>query len=166
MIQFINSIEPGQWTILAVIAVGFATAYFKFKPDQTRANTEAVKASNENVVAQFKAFRDEVHGYKNEVMKLQGKIYDLERELSGALRNSERRGEKMNTLRFILNMLIDEFTAKDPKNMVLARAKTMLLRIEDEPHQIDGSDTLHRAEDAHKATGEVINEIKKDEAGK
>lgn len=149
-----------------MLIIGFFTAYFKFRPDQTRADTEAAAASNADVVMRFKEFRDEVHGYKQEVMKQQGQLASVRRELNSALRNSERRGEKMNMLRFILNMLIDEFTTKDPSNKVLAQAKTMLLRIEDEPRQMDASDALHKAEDAHIATGAVINEIKKEEAGK
>lgn len=167
MSGLIDAINPGQWVILGTILTACMTAlglYFKHRPDQTRADTEALVASNADVVLRFKEFREEVHGYKNEVMRLQGELAQVRRQLSAALDTSARRGDKLNMLRFILSMLIDELAAKDPKNKVLAQARAMLSRIDDEPHQLDGSDTLHKAEDAHAATGEVINEIKKQEA--
>lgn len=158
MTAIIDAINPGQWVILATILIGFATAYFKFRPDQTRADTEATVVNNAEVALRFREFRDEVHGYKNQVMALQAaqkvndkKQLELEKLLTHALATSSVRRDQMNSMMALIELLIAELEKIDPKSIIVPQAKVLLKQMRDaaqRPVDPMKSDALNTAEHA------------------
>lgn len=155
-----------QGITAALIATlgGLGIWYIRGWPDRRRAETESdvARASIEEVLRgeaaeQFKQFRNEVHELRNELATVQG-------ELRNAITKSTRRGDKLNMLLFILRLVMDELSAQDPKNKVLAQARTLLTRVEDEPHEAGNSAALERAEEAVEATQATVREVKATEA--
>lgn len=144
--------------MLAMLAI-VARAYIIGIPDRRRAENEGRVIDNEEAAVRFKEFRVEVHALRNELAVVRA-------ELHKAQNQSARRGDMLNMLRFILQMVIDELASKEPANKVLAQARSLLSRVEDEPHRLDNSDTLTAAEDAHDATGETVRQVKAEEAKK
>lgn len=126
-------------------------------PDRQRALNEARAIDNTDAALRFKEFRLEVHALRNELQVVRG-------ELHKAQTKSARRGDMLNMLRFILQMVLDELAAKDPGNKVLTQAKKLLTNVEMEPHQVDESDALRAAEDTVEAANATVRQVKADEA--
>lgn len=155
--------------VSAALIVAFGTIiiwYIRGWPERKRAmnETTALTAKIEEdlrgeAAERFKEFREEVHGLRNELQKARA-------ELDQAAAKSMRRGDRLNMMRFILLMVIDELAAKDPSNKVLAQARLLLSRIEDEPHQPNSSDALTKAEDTVDAANATVRQVKADEAKK
>lgn len=168
---------PFQGITAALIAAIGALGiwYIRGWPERRRADNESValkarleieaeehkakieKEARDEAATKFREFRLEVHGLRNEVAALQG-------ELRAATNKSMRRGDKMDMLRFILGMVLDELHAKDSSNKVLAQARLLLTRVEDEPHDPANSETLNRAEDTVVAAKATVREVMANEA--
>jgi hypothetical protein len=155
--------------VSAAMIFAFGTVliwYIRGWPDRKRAanETTALTAKIEEdlrgeAAERFREFRTEVHALRNELAKARA-------ELDRAAAKSMRRGDKLNMMRFILMMVIDELAAKDPQNRVLAQAHQLLSRIEEEPHQVDNSDALAAAEDTVDAAQATVRQVKAEEAKK
>lgn len=169
MIPFIQSLGIGtlpQWLMLASIMAGIIIVYIRTGPARGRvkieADTLAAKIEEDlrgEAAVRFREFRDEVHGLRHELQLAQN-------ELRKSVTQSVRRGDKLNMVLFILRMVMDELHAKDPKNKTLAQARTLLERVEDEPHQAGGSAALNKAEDTVDEANATVREIKAQEAKK
>jgi len=140
--------------------------YIRGWPDRRRASNEttAMTAKIEEdlrgeAAERFREFRLEVHALRNELQAVRG-------ELQATATKSMRRGDKLNMVLFILRMVMDELAAKEPKNKILAQARTLLSRVEDEPHQEDNSDALNAAEETVDKANATVRQVKADEAKK
>lgn len=156
-----------QWgafgSLLALLVLAL-TAWIKGIPERLRVKNEttSLQATIEEdlrgeAAERFKEFRKEVHDLRNELAAARA-------ELDLAAAKSLRRGDKLNMLLFILRLVMDELSEKEPANKVLAQAKQLLSRVEDEPHQPDNSDALNKAEDTVEAAQATVREVKAGEA--
>ncbi len=150
-------------TIALITALGI---WIKYGPDRTRAENESIglKAKIEEdlrseAAVRFQEFRDEVHSLRNELGAARA-------ELHQTTAKSVRRGDKLNMVLFILRLVMDELHAKEPANKVLAQARSLLSRVEDEPHVEGNSDALNQAEDTVEAAQATVREVKAEEAKK
>lgn len=157
-IHFDWMFTPATIGIYGLIA-GVFIWWIRGWPDRKRAENEEKVIDNAEVASRLKEFRTEVHGLRNELGVVRA-------ELHTAQNQSARRGDKLNMLRFILSMVIDELASKDPKNSVLAQARKLLARVEDEPHQVDNSDALAAAEETVDAAQATVRQVKAEEAKK
>ncbi len=105
----------------------------------------------------FKEFREEVHGLRNDVARLESSLL-----ISTA--QSVRRGDKLNMILFILSLVMEELAARDPTNKILAQARSLLARVEIEPHEKGNSTALNQAEDTVEAAQATVREVKAEEA--
>ncbi len=107
----------------------------------------------------FREFREEVHGLRNDVARLEANLHN-------ATAQSGRRGDKLNMVLFILRLVMDELATRDPTNKILAQARALLARVEDEPHEKGNSTALNQAEDTVEAAQATVREVKAEEAKK
>lgn len=148
-----------QGGTMAVAVASLFTAlgiWFRYGPERKRATNEEKIIDNADISSRLKEFRLEVHALRNELQAVQ-------MELHNARNQSARRGDKLNMLLFIVRMVMDELSARDPGNQVLAQVKNLLSRVDDEPNR-SGSDVLQAAEEAHEATGATVQQVKAEEA--
>lgn len=149
--------------VLALALVSLGIWWIRGMPERARVSNEGKIIENTEAAIRFKEFRIEVHALRNELGAVRG-------ELHIAQNQSARRGDKLNMLRFIIQMVLDELAAKEPENPVLAQAKKLLSRIEEEPHQLDNSDALSAVEDTRDAADAAVHAVRaaeaKDELGK
>ena len=144
--------------IVFTIIIGFGTAFFKFRPDQTRAITEGKMAEAQLIAAakvaaaaaiaeaklaedketgdRFREFRSEVHGLKNEIAVLVArqaksdlKQLELEKLLNHALSTSSMRRGQMDSMISLIELLIAELARIDPKSIIVPQAKLLLKQI-------------------------------------
>lgn len=157
-ISIVPQITAGNVLTVAVIVLGAALIWWiRGYPDRHRAANETKIIENDEAAIRFKEFRVEVHELRNELAVVRA-------ELHKAQNQSARRGDKLNMLRFILQMVIDELAAKEPGNKVLAQARKLLSRVEDEPHKKGGSQALSAAEDTVDAAQATVRQVKAEEA--
>lgn len=145
---------------LAVAVASFFTAvgiWIRYGPDRKRAANEEKIIDNESIAARLKEFRVEVHGLRNELQAIQGQLHTAQNQ-------SARRGDKLNMLLFILKMVMDELSARDPDNMVLRQARSLLARVEEEPEPQGRSNALKAAEETVEAARTAVNEVKRSES--
>lgn len=155
--------------VTAAMILAFGTVaiwYIRGWPERKRATNEttALTAKIEEdlrgeAAARFREFREEVHSLRNELAIARA-------ELDRASARSMRRADKLNMLLFILRLVMDELASKEPQNKVLAQARLLLSRVEDEPHQPDNSDALNKAEETVDAAKATVRQVKADEAKK
>lgn len=144
---------------MAVGVASFFTAlgiWFRYGPDRHRASNEEKVIDNAEVASRLREFRAEVHALRNELQAVSG-------ELHAAQSQSQRRGDKLNMVLFILKMVMDELSAKDPGNVVLRNAKTLLERVEADPNGSEKSRVLRAAEDTVSTAQRAVHEIKANE---
>ena len=149
-----------QGATLATIIIAALTAlgvWIKHGPDRIRAETEADSAERIDYAQQVKEFRFEVHGYKNMLAQVQS-------QLIASQSQSARRGDKLNMVLFILNMVMDRLHAKDPDDQVLAQAKVLLSRVQAEPYDKCESDVVHAAQETVQAAENTLHEVRAAEA--
>jgi hypothetical protein len=144
--------------------VGLGIWYIRGWPERKRATNETIALTAKieedlrgEAAERFREFRAEVHALRNELAVVRA-------ELAQSLTKSMRRGDKLNMVLFILRMVMDELHAKEPANKVLAQAKTLLARVEDEPHDPASSDALKAAEHTVEAAQDAVQEVKAAEA--
>ncbi len=153
-----------QGGTFAVALVALGAWWIRGWPDRRRASNETISITAKieedlrvEAAERFREFREEVHALRNELAKARA-------ELEQTAAKSLRRGDKLNMLLFILRMVMDELHAKDPTNKILAQARHLLDRVEDEPHRAGGSDVLNKAEDTVDAANATLREVKATEA--
>lgn len=147
-------------TLAAVVVIGVGLAIRAWiigMPDRKRADNEAAVINNTEAATRFKEFRVEVHGLRNELATVRA-------ELHKATNQSARRGDKLNMLLFILRLVMDELASKEPGNKVLAQARSLLHRVDDEPPVSEQSSTLQAAENTVEQAQETVREVKAAEA--
>lgn len=156
----------GAFGSLFALVVMALVAWIKGIPDRLRVKNEttALTAKIEEdlrgeAAERFRDFRTEVHALRNELAAARA-------ELDQAAAKSMRRADKLNMVLFILRLVMDELASKEPGNKVLAQARLLLSRVEDEPHQTDSSSALQKAENTVDAAQATVREVKAEEAKK
>lgn len=147
-------LAPGtlpQWgTFLGVIAglIGLATVFVKGIPQRTKATSDAKQADNADYAAQIRNFRDEVHGYRNELQALQGRLNRAESA-------SRLRADRITNMTFIIRLLISELLRLDPDSIIVQQAEALLKQMEDGEHPPMGA-----AETADRAVAKAQDTVK------
>jgi hypothetical protein len=125
--------QGGTMVALLALVAGGITVYIKGIPARVRAysereaqDTKAASDIRDEYALRYKETRIEVHALRNELQAVRG-------ELAASQTKSTRRGDKLNMVLFILQMVMDELHAKEPTNKVLTQARTLLGRVENEP---------------------------------
>lgn len=152
-LHFEPIVTAGSATIFLTMLGGALTWWIKGMPERKRAENEEKIIDNETVAQRLTEFRLEVHSLRNELAVVRAELHKAQTE-------SSRRGDKINMLRFIVTMLVDEFSVHDPSNRVLAQAKGLLNRIEDEPGRLDNSDALAAAEETVDKAQATVRQVK------
>lgn len=150
-------------------------------PERTRATAERQTIDNAERTRQFTAWREEVHLYKNQVMKLTGRVTELERLLTHALATSSTRKEQMDNMMHLIELLIDEVDRIDKTSIIVPQARLLLKQMRaaanrkvdpfiNNPHQSDALNatehTVEAAEEAKAAAETAHKEVKAEEAKK
>lgn len=118
-----------QFAALLAIIMGGIRVWIKGLPERGRvANERKVIEISETdrLIASYevtvKAFRAEVHGYRNDLQAVQG-------ELLASDKVSSQRHNWINDMMFIIELLITELERLDPKSPTVKQAKAMLKRM-------------------------------------
>src|SRR5687768_16702983 len=121
-VQYIASLPDGtlpQWgmfiTLLMILA-GMITVWIKGMPERKRADNESAKLRGEQYADQIKDFRDEVHGYRND-------LHILQTRLNKAESASRLRADRITNMTFIIRLLISELRRIDPNSIIVAQAE-------------------------------------------
>lgn len=149
------------WTLIFAVAVMW---WIRGIPDRTRARNEGRVIDHARDERQYREWRAEVHGYKNEVMGLRGelaasdkKLAEMERLLAHTLSTSSVRKEQMNSMMSLIELLIAELERIDEDSIIVPQAKVLLKQMRDaaartvEPLKMGDptkSDALNTAEGA------------------
>lgn len=161
----VGSVFQGATFVTVILALVGALGYWiKGLPERGRVKNEAsiLTAKIEEdmrgeAAVRFREFREEVHALRNELQRVEGKLHT-------SMVESVRRSDKLNMVLFILRMVMDELHVKDPESRILDQARTLLGRLENEPHQKDNSAALNAAEDTVDAANSAVREVKAVEA--
>ncbi len=170
-------LEAAPITVLLILIAGTLGWWIKGMAERGRVKNEGViiqaeieakaraiqgkieEAFRGEAATRFQEFREEVHGLRNDVARLEANLYN-------ATTQSGRRGDKLNMVLFILRLVMDELATRDPTNKILAQARQLLTRVEDEPHEKGNSTALNQAEDTVEAAQATVREVKAEEAKK
>lgn len=154
----------GAFGSLFALLVMALVAWIKGIPERLRVrnereaqDTRAATEIRDEYALRYKETRIEVHGLRNELQAVRA-------ELAQSQTKSMRRGDKLNMLLFILRMVMDELASKEPGNKILAQARSLLSRVDDEPHAIGNSSALDAAENTVDAAKEAVQEVRAAEA--
>lgn len=161
-----------QWgmfvSLLGIIAGGI-TVFIKGIPQRVKANSDARHADHADYASQIKEFRDEVHGYRNE-------LHLVLNRLSLSESTSRRRGDRIKNMLFVLRLVMGELRKHDPKNSILEQAETMLSQMDEGEESDIGSiksnplraaeDTMHAAKSTLHTAERTVSEVKATEAVK
>lgn len=109
-------------------------------------------------------FREEIRSLKDQLAKREAEAHLRDKELQRITQENARRGDKLDTIMFILGAVMEELEGISPGNKTLVVMRTMLARAGREPHHPSNSATLNKAEDAVVAARETVVEIKAAEA--
>lgn len=167
-----------QWLLvtLAVLAVG--RYWILGMPARRLAAATAEQQSidehtliRKDYVDQINQLRHDVDDQKNELMKLGARLAVTEGE-------SRRRGDRINHLTFIVQLVMNELSRLDPSSQVLKQAQQLLIQIaqplDTNPAEtlrdladIDAamakSSTLRKAERTEASAHETVRQVKRDE---
>lgn len=136
--------------VIALLAI-VARVWIIGIPERLRAANEGKVAAAAELADRFKAWRAEVHDLKNETMKVAAKQAVCDKALSAAHTLNDQ-------LVFLIELMISEMEAHDPKSKIVKRARTMFKRLADISADPDKSDALNTAELAvHDAKQTVIS---------
>jgi hypothetical protein len=105
----------------------------------------------------FKEFREEVHGLRNDVMSLSGRLTKSES-------TSKRRADKLSMMALILRLVMGELRRIDPDSEVLKQAEILMAQVLNETPEDEKSTTLKTAEHAVEAAQDTVIEVKASEA--
>ncbi len=163
----LGTVFQGGTLVTVLVAVILAFRFWiQGMPDRGRVKNESVilqakieEDLRSEAAIRFREFRLEVHALRNELHAVRG-------ELRESIAKSLRRGDKLNMVLFILRLVMDELHAKEPANKVLAQAKSLLSRVEDEPHEDGNSKALNTAEETVEAAQATVREVRAGEAKK
>ncbi len=173
MIPALTGSAAAWATFAAIVAAAFTALgiWFRHGPDRKRADNErkALDATEmERILAdyadQIKAFRLEVHGYRNEVQAVRG-------ELLASEKVSSQRSDWIQDMMFVIELLISELERIDPQSLIVKQAKAMLKRMGDvDPAKSDALNTAeHAVRDAKqtvKSATAAVAEVKQSEGSK
>jgi len=170
-----------QGATLAAIVTAVATAlgiWIKYGPERGRVENEATVIENAEVARQHRAWRDEVHDLKGNVMRLIARQAELERLLTYALATSSVRKEQMDAMLTLIELLIDEVDRIDKASIIVPQARLLLKQMRaaanrkvdpfvNNPHQSDALNaaehTVEAAEETKVAAVAAHKEVEKNE---
>lgn len=140
--EAIAHLTPGtfpQWGtfagVLALVAGGIV-AFIKGMPERTRADTEANKVRGEQYAEQIKDFRDEVHGYRND-------LHIMQIRLTKAESASRLRADRITNMTFIIRLLISELKRLDPDSVIVGQAEALLAQMLEQDLADNGPDSAN-----------------------
>lgn len=177
-IHFLPTVSAGSTVIMAMIASAFVW-WVKGAPERRRAATEATKQDQDgesllrhDLTEQIKELRMERAKDREDIMRLSTRLGAVEAE-------NRRRGDKINNLTFIIQLVMNELQRLDPNSIILGQAARLLIQIQQplDPNpattlrdlaridaaENDKSETLKAAEDTRECAEETVQQVRRDE---
>lgn len=148
-------------TLLAIVG----RAWIIGIPDRLKIANEGKVSAAAELSERYKAWRVEVHELKNDLMKVAGKQADCDRALADAHSVNRHNQVQMNTMLFLIRLLIRELERLAPDSLIVQQAKSTLEQLGHEPFDPHKSTALNAAEHTVKAAEIAVEEIKEAENG-
>ena len=151
-IDFAQASLPQWGSFIGIISglIGLAIVYIKGIPSRIRANSEAKQADNADYSAQIKDFRDEVHGYRNDLHLLQARLAESETA-------SRFKAVQITNMTFIIRLLITELQRLDPQSFIVKQAETLLKQMD--MLEVLPTTAAESAQDTVRAAQATVNEL-------
>lgn len=150
--------QTGSFVVLLAIAAGLFTAWIKGMPERSRVANEGRQIDIQEAeqirvdyAQQIKDFRSEVHGYRNDLAK-------MEARLSQSESTSRRRSDVIKDMMFIIRLLISELKRIEPHSIIVGQAEAMLARMG--PTETSKTDALTAAEATEASAQETVATIR------
>lgn len=141
-------------SILTLIGAGWRV-WVTGIPERLRVRIEGRQQEITVTEQRLKEFRDEVHGYKNQVAVLLAAQRIIET-------TSNQRGERIRMMAFVLRMVMGELCRLDPESSVLIQARSLL---EGDWDASGDSPTMVAAKHTLEAAEETVAEVTRQEEG-
>ncbi len=159
-------------TWLFLIFGGALIWWIRGMPARKLADNEGQRVDNEIKIAaaaeladRFRAWRQEVHELKNSLAKVAAEQIKCGEALADAHTLNRRNKDQMNTMLFIIRLLISELKRLDPDSVIVMQAEATMAHMNghDDPTK---SSALVAAEHTLDAAKETIAEVKHSEGEK
>jgi hypothetical protein len=154
--------QIGSFVALVGLFAGMVTVWIKGMPERSRVANEArqldineAESLRVDYAKQIREFRAEVHGYRNDLAK-------METRLSQSERTSSRRSDVIKDMMFIIRLLISELKRIEPKSVIVGQAEAMVDRMG--LSEVDKTDPLAAAKATEACAHETVATIQAKEA--
>ena len=163
----------GTFAVVLTTFVGLAGYWIKGIPDRGRARNEEKVIDNTEAAAiraEFadlnKQARNDIHELRDELQKVMAQQRDCDKALAAAHAENLTYRDDMNTLFFLVRLLICEIKRLDPNpdNMIIKQAEMMLGELDRRrlPH---GKSAEEKAKKTVLAAKETLDELKAEDVG-
>lgn len=134
-------------------------------PDRLRIANEGKVSAAAELAERYKAWRVEVHEMKNHLMVVAGKQADCDKALAEAHSVNRHNQVQINTMLFLIRLLIRELERLAPDSLIVQQAKATLEQLGHEPFDSGKSSARLAAEHTVKAAEIAVEEVKQAENG-
>lgn len=125
-------------------------------PERIRAANEGKVTAAAELSERYAAWRVEVHGLKNELMKVAGKQEECNKALAEAHSVNRHNESQMSTMLFLIRLLIRELERLAPDSLIVHQAKITLEQLGHDPPDPSKSEVLNTAEGAEKDAKQAL----------
>lgn len=140
-------------------------------PERIRAANEGRVTAAAELSERYAAWRVEVHGLKNELMKVAGKQADCDKALAEAHSVNRHNESQMSTMLFLIRLQNRELERLAPDSIIVQQVRSTLEQLGHNPPDPSKSEALNTAEGAERdarqtlaSTKETRKEIERTEA--
>ena len=146
----------GGTLVVALLAAGLIVrTYILGMPDRGRVKNEAKVIADAELASRYKAWREEVHGLRNELAAAQG-------EIKHAADWRAENKAKLSQVLFILKLVTTELLRVRPDSEVVKQANDLLGQVTGEDESIASTLTVAAAKATVVAAKDTLDEAKKD----
>ncbi len=133
--------SAAQWATLAAIIIGGITAWFKYGPDRKRADNEGIIIANMDAERLRREYDDlnqqnrkDIHDLKDKLAVTEAAIHQSDKALLKAASVQLQDRADMNSMMFLIDLLISEVKRldPDPENKIIAQAEMVLAHMREQ----------------------------------
>lgn len=150
--------------MLALLAI-VGRAWIIGIPERLRIANEGKASAGDELAERYKSWRVEVHEMRNSLMVVASKQADCDRALAEAHSVNRHNQVQINTMLFLIRLLIRELERLAPDSLIVQQAKATLEQLGHEPFDPQKSTALSAAEHTVRAAEVAVEEVKQAENG-
>lgn len=161
--QFGTVFQGGTLAAMLALLAIVGRAWIIGIPERLRIANEGKTSASDELAERYKAWRVEVHELRNATMVVAAKQAECDKALAEAHSVNRHNQVQMNTMLFLIRLLIRELERLAPDSLIVQQAKATLEQLGHEPFDPGKSSARLAAEHTVKAAEIVVEEVKQTE---